>query len=443
MLKRKAKLTPTLIPSPSQLPSQVTGRLPVEPLFAHHSRVWILVWTVTLAVTIVASVLIAVERAGSWSAWAASPKFTAIAVGLAALGLWGTAGLALHTYLFRHLGFVLVFVAGTWALVTWLSTLNSDYSALIFASVMQAFIFLPYLWALGALGLIVTVSLVESVQSTGDGIAGVLLNVLGTFAIGFIMSAMIFYIHHANREAALRQTLINQLQATQRDLAEREREAGVLEERARLSRDLHDTLAQGFMSIVTRLSAAELALERDVKTAGQHLATARGIARSHLTDIRRLVWALRPMELEGESIEGALLRTVQRWSAQVNVAGSFEVAGRAVPMQPDAEVAMLRILQEALANAGRHAGASQVDVRLSFESEFITLDVVDNGHGFLTDDGHSFVADNVRAGFGLTGMRERLRAFGGSLLLDSAPGEGTTLTAAFPLRAVAASMVTS
>jgi signal transduction histidine kinase len=203
------------------------------------------------------------------------------------------------------------------------------------------------------------------------------------------------------------------------------REAGVLDERQRLAREIHDTLAQGLTGIVTQLEAAHTSPPADRQ---RHLDTAARLARESLSEARRSVQALRPEPLETAQLPEALAAVVDRWSEVNSVAAGAVVTGTARPMRPEVEVTLLRAGQEALANVARHAKASRVGVTLSYMEDLVTLDVRDNGIGF---DADRVLADTD--GFGLTAMRQRLRRIAGELEIESEPGVGTAVSARVPV----------
>ncbi|CAN5591004.1 hypothetical protein BH24ACT22_BH24ACT22_01790 [soil metagenome] len=210
------------------------------------------------------------------------------------------------------------------------------------------------------------------------------------------------------------------------------RKAGILGERQRLAREIHDTLAQGFTSIVMNLEAAEGALPEEDRTKW-HLDQARLTARESLTESRRLVWALRPESLDNASLPEALAQLTTRWADSAGVEASANVTGTPRRIPADAEVTLVRVTQEALANVLKHAAASRVVVTLSYMSDLVALDVIDDGSGF--DPEHK-PSDTPEGGYGLRTMRERIEQLGGSLTIQSAPGEGTTLASELPLTAL-------
>jgi signal transduction histidine kinase len=244
------------------------------------------------------------------------------------------------------------------------------------------------------------------------------------FAAGTLLS--VAYMATVVRQSREQQRLIEQLQATQAELAAAERQAGTLAERQRLARDLHDTLTQGFASVVLLLEAAQesLALGRPVE---QHIAQALRSARDNLAESRRVVWALRPRPLAEQPLPQALEALTGRLGEETGLRAETVVTGTTRPLPAHAEEALLRIGQEALANVRKHAGAARVTVTLSYLDDGATLDVHDDGVGF----DHAATAA-AAGGLGLHAMAERVAALGGSLAVESAPGEGTTIAVEVP-----------
>jgi signal transduction histidine kinase len=212
-------------------------------------------------------------------------------------------------------------------------------------------------------------------------------------------------------------------------LSAQSQRTAVLSERARLAREIHDTLAQQLTAVVLQLEAAEGLVARDADRAHRAVEVARGMARSALQEARRSVWDLRPTPLTATGLVAALAAEVNGWRERSGIAATFRGAGsdRPLPLTPTAEVALLRILQEALTNVARHSDAARVDVRLSRVGDEVRLTVEDDGRGFVTD------ADTRAGSFGLIGMAERARLAGGTLTVMSTPGKGTTVAVQVPL----------
>jgi signal transduction histidine kinase len=246
------------------------------------------------------------------------------------------------------------------------------------------------------------------------------------FAAGTLLS--VAYMSTIVRQSRERQRLIEQLQATRAELAAAERQAGTLAERQRLARDLHDTLTQGFASIVLLLEAAQESLATG-RPVDRHIHQALRSARDNLAESRRVVWALRPRPLAEQPLPQALQELASRLAEETGVHAETVVTGTARPLGAQVEEALLRIGQEALANVRKHAAASRVTLTLSYLDDVVTLDVADDGVGFEQ------AAAAAGGGLGLRAMGERIEGLGGRLVVESAPGEGTTIAAEVPARA--------
>jgi signal transduction histidine kinase len=216
-------------------------------------------------------------------------------------------------------------------------------------------------------------------------------------------------------------------------LIEQAQQAGISSERQRLAQEIHDTLAQAFTSIVMKLEAAEGALDSDPSSVQRFLEGARNIARESLAEARRLMWALRPESLERSSLPEALASLAERWSEECGVDASTTVTGTPHPLAPDIEVTLMRMAQEALTNCRKYAQARHVTLTLAYMNNLVTLNVQDDGVGFDPDQLQPDSSDQSTGGFGIMGMRERVEQLRGTLLVESAFGEGTTLMVAIPV----------
>jgi signal transduction histidine kinase len=211
-------------------------------------------------------------------------------------------------------------------------------------------------------------------------------------------------------------------------------EAGILDERARMAREIHDTIAQGLIGIVTQLEAADQARDR-TEDRDRHLANAQRLARESLVEARRSVEASMPAALESGTLPDALADVTREWSELNGIPADVTVTGNVIALHPEVEVALLRIAQEALSNVARHAGATRAGLTLSFIGDVVTLDVRDDGVGFAVDQADAGSA----SGFGLSGMRQRIARVAGSLAIESEPGGGTALSARVPAIAAGSS----
>ncbi len=267
----------------------------------------------------------------------------------------------------------------------------------------------------------------QEIMEQGPIAWSVLVN--ASFIAGFIvvLCRLVADIFQRSEE---QQRLIAELEETRTELAAAEREAGMLAERHRLARDIHDTLAQGFTSIVMLMEAAEAELVSDPR-ALTYIDQARSTARESLAEARSLVWALRPDRLIESSLIEALQSVVDQLSEETATRGEFVATGEPRQLLPATEECLLRVTQEALANVRKHADASRVTVTISFLDDGVALDVRDDGAGFepavLTATG-----DGLVGGVGLQLMLERVEQLGGTRVIESSAGDGTSVAVQLP-----------
>lgn len=209
------------------------------------------------------------------------------------------------------------------------------------------------------------------------------------------------------------------------------REAGVRDERQRMAREIHDTLAQGLTGIITQLEAAMRAPHAPHQWRW-HLDQACGLARSSLTEARRSVQALRPEPLETVALPEAIARLARHWADTTGVELQMATTGHPRLLVPEIDAALFRVAQEALANVAKHARATKVAVTLSYTEEVVVLDIRDDGIGFVVEQERTSPSAQAAHGFGLRGMEQRLQRVAGSLTIESRPGEGTAISASVP-----------
>lgn len=237
-------------------------------------------------------------------------------------------------------------------------------------------------------------------------------------------------------ESEHRRRLILELDRTRSELSTVQHRAGVMDERERLAREIHDTLAQGLSSIQLLLRAATRSLdaERQINPARAFdlVEQARHEAQESLVEARRFVRALAPGDLEQSTLAGALRRLCETTTSRAGIPVSFHQVGPATPLPTPVEVALLRIAQAALGNTTQHAKATRADVTLTVMDEAVTLDVVDDGIGFATR-AQALVteAGTGPGGFGLRSMTSRAAELGGVLTVESQPGRGTAISVLF------------
>jgi signal transduction histidine kinase len=220
----------------------------------------------------------------------------------------------------------------------------------------------------------------------------------------------------------------------QEQLLTQARESGVSAERGRMAREIHDTLAQGLMGIITQLQAAQGAgVGAGGEAGARHIELAIDLARESLTEARRSVQALTPEPLVEARLPDAIQDVAHRWCELHGLEVSFTTTGTPRVMRPEIEVALLRTAQEALANVAKHAHASRVGLTLSYMEDLVTLDVRDDGVGFVTVNGSGpWRPRDQPGGFGLGGMRQRVEGVAGTLEIESEPHGGTAICAAVP-----------
>lgn len=318
--------------------------------------------------------------------------------------------------------------------VWWLLGLTAVWAVLLFLSAEFVWLAFPILLLVGhvlrlpwsaVLAVVViagaTAAPILHGGAIGPGIAHIVGPVVGG---GFAYGISLGY-DALLRDAAEREQLIVSLVRAQREteqlqqeLADQQRAAGAHRERTRLARDLHDTIAQELSSIVLMARAGDDAPVAHIEE----------LARHSLQELRRIVAALAPAELEESALEGALGRMLDELSARTGVVTALQAEGPAQPLSTPTEVVLLRVAQSALANVRQHAQASRVEVSLEGDAETVRMRVVDDGVGFDP-------AGPLRPGaYGLSSMAARLRELGGDLDIRSAPGEGVRLEASLPRR---------
>jgi signal transduction histidine kinase len=248
----------------------------------------------------------------------------------------------------------------------------------------------------------------------------------GETLVGAVLSLLLgLWITRSLELSAQRAALIEELEQTRAELAVAHHEAGVQVERERLAREVHDTLAQGYTSIVVLAQTAAAQLAGDPAAARERLALIEEVARENLAEARAMVAAFSPVPLEGTTLVEALSRLAERFGRETGVSTRVDTAALAggPALSRNDEVVLLRGAQEALSNVRRHAGASSVVLRLSTVGGAVSVHVEDDGVGF----------DPAAAGgSGLAGLRSRVAEVGGELDVVSAPGEGTRVTVRVP-----------
>jgi signal transduction histidine kinase/ligand-binding sensor domain-containing protein len=210
----------------------------------------------------------------------------------------------------------------------------------------------------------------------------------------------------------------------------RSRFALVLAERARLAREVHDTLAQGYVGIASQLDVVEMTMPPNAGSSRNALALARRMARHSLTEARRSLMDLRASALEEQDLAVALEAGADRWAGNSGVTVKVNVEGDATKLPEEVAHHVFRIAQEAVTNAVNHAAPHHINMALRIEPKHLSLHVEDDGCGFEPDDAFTSKQGN----FGLIGMRERAERIHGEFQLESEQGKGTRVDVLVPLR---------
>ncbi|MEU7803445.1 sensor histidine kinase [Micromonospora arborensis] len=361
----------------------------------------------------------------------------------AAAGCWVAWFITLHPGWQSRRGLMAVYYAGLLTFAAVLVAASPWYGFFAWVGYIHAFSVLRTHWRI--VGVVITATLVATSQ--GGGLTVVTSNLpLWLLLVLFnlvVAGSVSWFAMVAEQEDAKRRRLVVELGEANRQLTEtvrenaglhaqlltQAREAGVLDERQRMAREIHDTLAQGLTGIITQLEAAEQTRDRSADWR-RHVDNALALARESLTEARRSVRAVRPETLETARLPDALVELGGRWSALNGVRAEVATTGTPRPLHPEIEVTLLRAAQEALANVARHAEASRVGLTLSYMTDRVTLDVRDDGTGFDSTD--QPVPREPGGGYGLTAMRQRVTQVGGEVAVESEPGSGTAISASVP-----------
>ena len=229
------------------------------------------------------------------------------------------------------------------------------------------------------------------------------------------------------RDITARRNLERARLADQQRLLGQEHRAGVMEERTRIAQEFHDTLAQGFTGISFLLVAAENALPASPEQAAVKIARARQVATQSIVEARQAIRAMRSENLDADNLPVAFATLIEQTAAQTGIHVHLGIRGAARVLPTQVSNDLLRIGQEAITNAIKHARAREIRLCLHYEPEQVQLHITDDGQGFSPDK------PRPEGGFGLTGMRERAHRIGGHLEIDSKKDKGTTIAITVPL----------
>ncbi|WP_326639935.1 sensor histidine kinase [Streptosporangium sp. NBC_01755] len=373
------------------------------------------------------AVLLAIAVAG-----AAHEGHAAVATCGVLLGVLYAAGIVIEGRLPRFGGPAHLLLGRIWLLIVTLGwaalALNSPLFVWLAFPLFFAYLHvLPLMVALPGVAALSVAAIATAGRHTGGVSAP---QVIGP-SIGAAVATLMGLVYKAlYSESEQRRLLIDDLVRTRGMLMQAEADTARLAERERLAREIHDTLAQGMSSIILLLRAARRDLATRPGDAEQRIAEAEHAAQDNLEEARNFVRALAPPALQHSSLTAALRRISASAAAGTPTRVGFEMSGTPVPLSADYDLALLRIAQGALGNVSRHAQAAHATVTLTYLDDMIVLDIVDDGCGFVPAQAP---AETASTGYGLRTMHDRARALGGSLTIESAPGEGTAVAATLPL----------
>jgi signal transduction histidine kinase len=339
------------------------------------------------------------------------------------------------TYWERHPAIMLLYFAIGWAGWYAFCWPYPDYLFLLTGLCPQVFTIAGLRWKIAASSFLTLLALLRLWETGGD--FNPLFMIITTFSVGCIFLGV--FVTLIIGQSQQRYQLILELQATRQELALAERRAGIIEERHRLAREIHDTLAQGFTSVIMLATSART-LEEAASTSFKSLRyfeQIERIARENLLESRQLMETLRPDVFTHSSLSAVLENLLQRWSEESGCHARLTVTGDALPLSPELEVFILRVTNEALTNIRKHAHATQVVVTLSYLDDTLALDVQDDGRGFdpaaMAVPSTHCLQSPLSGHFGLTSIRERVTQLHGTFTIESTPGEGTVLTIMVPI----------
>ena len=376
-------------------------------------------WHGLFAVLVVTTVVVMVAENKPHVGWQLA---CVVVIGAAYLG-WGRRGMGERD---ERAG--TLYLAVAWGLMIVLMAIDGTGTAWILT-----FGLFPHTWAMlprnKAAGTVIVavvgIALVRLWQGprTGAEFVGIAISTVIMLVLSLTLG---LFIDRIIREVDERAQTIDELHRTQNELAAVERAQGVAGERERISREIHDTLAQGFTSVVTLARATALALDRgDLAAVRERLRLIEQTAADNLSEARLIVAEMTPGHLQSRTLSEALQRLVDAVSAESGMAGTLRVDGEPLVLSANSEVVLLRTAQEALSNVRRHSGATTFEVSLSYAAAGPVALVV-------TDDGVGFDPSSGARGYGLDGATARATEVGGRFDVDSRPGAGSRLRVEVP-----------
>jgi signal transduction histidine kinase len=313
---------------------------------------------------------------------------------------------------------LLALATATACVLTLLGMGYGEFGVAFYGLFPQAFILLGLRW--GVVGA-ATIAVLLVLHAKGFEVGREDMSALvGSIVIAAAVGGFVYLV---SQQSQRRREALEELAAARAQLDEAARREGMLAERQRVAGEVHDTVAQLMVGVVTQLEAARRALDNDGERARTHLDRAVAAARDGLTEIRGAVQALRP-DREPAGLVGAIRELAARWSADTGTPAEVQVLSEPRPLPSEIQHAVLLAVREALANVARHAGARAVRLTVGASPERVTVRIADDGKGFDPRAGSD--------GFGLAAMRARMQRLGGTVTINTAPGAGTTVIVQVP-----------
>lgn len=355
---------------------------------------------------------LAVRNGGGW-------EIVALAVVL--LGIFSAGMASVHRLSQRTRYLWVTLMMGVLILLMWLAP---EFLWVAFPLWMVAAAVLPLIAALLLAAVTVAVIVTVLAMTGGETVGSVLGPVTGALVAIFVVRGVMML----EDETEENRRLLRELVEAHHETARLQREAGMLAERTRLAHDIHDTLAQGFSSVVILARAA--AREGDPERLAGLLKEIEQSAAGNLADARRVVYALAPENPGVGGLAEPLTRLAEDTARAIGATASIRVDPDLPRLSTSSEVALLHGAQGLLANVRQHSGATRLAVELTRAGDQLRLDVVDDGRGF---DPTRRAEPGPDGGYGLRALAERLNQLGGALEIESEPGEGTAVSVAIPL----------
>lgn len=352
---------------------------------------------------------------------------------LAAMTIWMLGLFTLSRGLRTQPWAMAAFVAGFFALACALTALAPWYGVLALAGYIYSFAVIAWPWRLISVSAFAVLAAIAQANGLHLQDASHVAVTAAIVLVNVGAMCLLTWVYHSMRALAEeRRAALEENELLREQLVARARAEARSGERQRLAREIHDTVAQGLVGVITQLDAIDVS-EGRMPTPDdlRHLHQAGAIARESLREARRAVAELGPAALEGTDLTTAIRRTTEQWGLRTGITTRLSLPHAASSVGPDVATTLLRVLQEALANVARHARASLASVTLTWFPDAIVLDIADDGAGY--EPNRLSTHPGSAGGYGITAMRDRMAGIGGTIDIESERGGGTVVSARAPL----------